>query len=148
MTTERPNKIECFREEYRFLSNFWPAEVRFEGIAYPTVEHAYQAAKTLDIKEREWFAALPRPGKAKIAAGKRPIRIDWPEVRVGIMTELVRKKFTRHADLAAKLLATGDAEIIEGNAWGDTFWGVCEGVGENNLGRVLMAIRAEIRAAE
>lgn len=141
------SNIESFRGEFRFLSNFWPAEVRFEGLTFPSVEHAYQAAKSLDIDERKRFAAMERPGKAKKAAEKMAIRLDWPAVRLGIMETLVREKFTNHRELAEKLLATGDAELIEGNAWGDVFWGVCDGVGENHLGRILMKVRAELAAA-
>src|SRR5690348_9381030 len=64
-----PNKIAEFQGEYRFLSNFWPAEVAYEGITYPTAEHAYQAAKTMDVNERKRIAALPTPAEAK-AAGR------------------------------------------------------------------------------
>src|SRR4051794_10492805 len=58
-------KIDSFQGEYRFLSNFWPAEVVYEGVTYPSVEHAYQAAKTLSIEERKRIASLPTPGEAK-----------------------------------------------------------------------------------
>src|SRR3954468_6821071 len=57
----RPAAIDSFQGEYRFLSNFWPAGVEFEGITYPTAEHAYQAAKTLDVALRKRIAAEPTP---------------------------------------------------------------------------------------
>jgi len=66
-------------------------------------------------------------------------------MRIGIMTELVRQKFTRHVDLKQKLLETGNAKLIEGNHLGDKFFGVCNGIGENWLGKILMQIREEIK---
>lgn len=72
------------------------------------------------------------------------LRPDWEEAKVGIMEELVRLKFTAHADLRARLLATGDAELIEGNNWNDRFWGVCRGQGQNQLGLILMKVRSEL----
>lgn len=137
-----------FRGEYAFLSNFHPAPVEFEGILYPTVEHAYQAAKTLNREERQRIANLPTPGAAKRAGKQVQLRPDWEDVKIDVMTRLVRRKFTCYPDLAEKLLATGDLPIVEINTWKDTFWGVCEGVGQNHLGRILMAVRKELRTQE
>jgi ribA/ribD-fused uncharacterized protein len=145
--TTKPAAIDSFQGEYRFLSNFYPAETVFEGITYPTSEHAYQAAKSLDPAERQKIAALPTPAEAKRAGRALPkLRDDWEQAKFDVMERCVRDKFTRHADLRDKLLATGDAELIEGNTWGDRIWGVYEGQGENHLGRILMKVRAELRA--
>ena len=138
-------RIESFHDEYRFLSNFFPVSVRYEGITFPTVEHAYQAAKTVDEAERWKFAELKSPGQAKRRGRKTAIRADWESVKVQVMSELVRQKFFRHEELAEMLLATEEAELVEGNTWGDRFWGVCEGVGQNWLGRILMTVRGELR---
>ncbi|RIK69394.1 MAG: DUF1768 domain-containing protein [Planctomycetota bacterium] len=139
--------IESFRGEYRFLSNFYPAEVVFEGITFPTCEHAYQAAKTLDSGERRSIAALATPSEAKRAGRELSLRADWDRVKLLVMEECVRDKFTRNPALRDRLLATGKARLIEGNVWGDTFWGVCDGRGENHLGCILMKVRAELSAA-
>lgn len=139
------NRISSFRGPYRFLSNFWSAEVHFEGMIYPSVEHAYQAAKTLDVVERRRIAALPTPAQAKRAGRALPLRPDWESVKFTVMEACVRDKFTRDADLRAKLLATGDAYLEEGNNWGDRVWGVYQGEGENRLGRILMHVRDELR---
>lgn len=136
--------IDRFAGEYRFLSNFWPAEVEFERVRYASVEHAYQAAKTFDRIEKQMIAEARTAGEAKRMSRKITIREDWEAVRVGIMTELVRAKFTNHAELREMLLATGEAELVEGNTWGDRFWGVCRGEGENTLGRILMQVRKEL----
>lgn len=136
-----------FQNEFRFLSNFHPCRIDWEGITYPSVEHAYQASKTLDQKERRQIANLSTPGKAKRAGQKLEIRPDWEEVKVPITESLVRQKFTRHSSLKRLLLATGNQEIQEGNTWNDTFWGVSlpTGEGRNELGEILMRVRRELR---
>lgn len=139
--------IDLFDGEYRFLSNFWPSVVHLDGVAYPSVENAYQAAKTVFRQRRERFLACT-PGQAKrLGIILRP---DWEAVKVGIMCALVQEKFTKHADLTARLLATEDRQLVEGNTWHDTFWGRCDcknhkGFGENMLGIILMDVRTELR---
>jgi ribA/ribD-fused uncharacterized protein len=140
-----PAKIAEFQGPYRFLSNFWPAEIEFEGLKYPTVEHAYQSAKTLDVNERRRIAALPTPAEAKAAGRALKLRDDWERVKFDVMEQCVRQKFTRHADLRQQLLDTGDAALEEGNTWGDRVWGVYQGQGENRLGKILMKVRDELR---
>jgi ribA/ribD-fused uncharacterized protein len=139
-------KIGSFQGDYRFLSNFWPATVEYEGIVYPTAEHAYQATKTLDMAERRRIAALPTPAQAKRAGEALKQRTDWPQIKYDVMLQCVRYKFTHHPELAAKLLATGDAYLEEGNTWNDHIWGVCDGWGTNWLGKVLMSVRWELQA--
>lgn len=142
-----PGKIGEFQGEYRFLSNFWPAPCEFEGVRYPSSEHAYQAAKTLDTVERSRIAALSTPSEAKKAGRALALRADWETVKFDVMRACVRSKFALNPDLAEKLLATGDALLEEGNTWGDRTWGVVDGVGENRLGRILMDVRGELRAS-
>lgn len=136
--------VSGFFGDHRFLSNFWPAEVRLEGISYPTVEHAYQAAKCVDPAVRGQIRDAAKPGKAKKMGSRADVRPDWEQIRVEVMHDLVRQKFLKHRDLGDLLLATGSAELIEENTWGDTFWGVCDGEGENRLGRILMEVREKI----
>jgi ribA/ribD-fused uncharacterized protein len=147
-TQSSTSRIPEFQGEYRFLSNFFPAEVVYEGITYPTVEHAYQSAKTLDMNERKRIAALKTPAEAKTEGRKLKLRDDWETAKFVVMEDCVRYKFTHHDDLRAKLLATGDAVLEEGNTWGDRIWGVYQGQGDNRLGKILMKIRAELRSAE
>lgn len=137
--------VNGFFNEFRFLSNFWYSEVVVDGVVYPTVEHAYQAAKFTDIEERTLVAEARTPGKAKRVSYKmKSFRTDWDEVKVDIMKVLVRQKFTRHDDLSVQLMLTHPHELEETNTWGDVFWGVCDGVGENQLGKILMDIREEL----
>lgn len=138
-------RIEGFFGDFHFLSNFHPSLVEVERIEYPTVEHAYQAMKTEDRTERQGIAAMASPGSAKRAGRKVKLREDWEKVKVGIMTDLVALKF-EDPELREKLLSTGNAYLEETNTWRDRFWGVCNGQGQNHLGRILMEVRDAIRA--
>jgi len=140
-----PAKIAEFQGEYRFLSNFWPAQIEFEGITYPTVEHAYQAAKSLNPADRRRIAALPTPAEAKAAGRAITLRSDWETAKFDVMERCVRAKFTTHPDLRKQLLATGNAQLEEGNTWGDKVLGISQGQGENRLGKILMKVRDELR---
>jgi len=141
-------KIKNFTNtEHRFLSNFYPCTITFMDITYPSVEHAFQASKTLDMEIREKIAKAPTPGKAKKMGRKVKLRFDWEDVKEVFMFLLLQKKFAI-PKLQRKLLATGDAELVEGNNWGDTYWGVCKGVGKNRLGELLMRVRQEIKDAK
>jgi ribA/ribD-fused uncharacterized protein len=137
--------IKRFRGKYSFLSNFYPADVVFEGVSYPTVEHAFQAAKTFLLHEREEIRNTTDPFLAKGLGRRVLLRADWDEVRLSLMEILLRQKFAPHTFLAKRLLETGDALLVEENTWGDRFWGVCNGNGQNMLGRILMEIRKDLR---
>lgn len=142
-------KITSFDGEYDFLSNFYAAEVLWKTILYPTNEHAFQAAKSNLIQERLEIAELATPGQAKRAGRKVQLRKGWEEIKYTIMKEIVTAKFSQYPELLEKLLATGDAELIEGNNWHDRCWGVCMcskcgGVGDNYLGRILMEVRKDL----
>jgi ribA/ribD-fused uncharacterized protein len=133
--------ITSFQGTNRWLSNFYPAKVTLDGVEYPTVEHAYQAAKTLDLNDRNLFRG-GNPGLAKRLGRDLELRSDWDTVKIGIMRDLLRQKFAG-GELHFLLLQTKGIDLVEGNNWGDRFWGVCAGVGENWLGRLLMEIRDE-----
>lgn len=138
------NLIESFNGNYRFLSNFAPCKVEYDGCIYPSTEHAYQAAKTLSATARKQLRDCESPSKAKKLGRKVVLRPDWENIKFDVMEELLRKKFNQ-PDFKRALLATGDAELVEGNTWGDTVWGVCKGKGSNHLGKLLMKIRTELK---
>ena len=143
--------INKFDGDHRFLSNFYLVRIEYEGIVYPSTEHAYQAAKFLDKSIRENISRFEKPGKAKYYPRKNPdkIRPDWDKVKVSIMHDLLVKKFSIPF-LRTMLYNTGEEPIVEGNTWHDNFWGNCtcedcSGIyGENRLGRLLMIIRDRI----
>ena len=148
-----PGRIDDFRGAYHFLSNFASAQVVLDGVTYPTLEHAYQAAKTLEPEGREQIRAASTPDLARKMGRKLAMRPDWPEVKVEVMRDLVRQKFEGRPDLHDLLLATGEAELVEGNTWHDNFWGDCRcsrcaaTTGLNWLGRLLMEMRERFRVA-
>ena len=132
--------IDSFTGENFFLSNFALSDITYNGVLYPTVEHAYQASKTLDLKERCGIASLTTPSMAKHAGKKVKLRDDWDKIKLNIMEELISLKF-EIPNLHKRLQETFPKELIEGNYWHDTFWGVCNGKGQNHLGKLLMKIR-------
>ena len=138
------SEIRRFAKEYLFLSNYYEAPVNYHGFTYGSSEAAYQAQKS---GEYELFAEL-RPHQSKTAARELPVREDWDDVKVSIMEEIVRAKFTQNPELAELLISTGDALLLEGNGWHDTYWGIDDktGEGENNLGKILMKIRDELKS--
>lgn len=143
-------KQEGFRGELQFLSNFAYLDepIWFEKVEYSTVEHFFHAMKTVDQMERISIARAPLKGlKARGRAVE--LRPDWDEVKLSVMKDALEYKFgDANPRLRDKLLATGDMELIEHNQWGDTYWGVCKGVGKNHLGRLLMEVRDDLNKAE
>lgn len=134
--------INEFKDEYAFLSNFLMVPVLYEGVWWKSVEHAYQAAKTTDPVWKQRIADAYTPGAAKKLGRQAPLKVFWDINKDRIMEDIVRSKFTNNPELKAKLIATNPHELIEGNWWGDIYWGVCNGVGENKLGKILMKVRA------
>ena len=137
--------IDHFRYQWAFLSNFYPCRVFLGLHKYATVEHAYQAAKTLDTGQRDKVRGAASPFLAKRMGGEVPLRPGWDRMKREIMADLLWQKFMHDPDLQAKLLSTGERELIEGHV-GDTYWGVDKhGHGANHLGKLLMSIRAIAR---
>lgn len=139
--------IEAFEGKYRFLSNFYMASTIYEGLEYPSAEHAYQASKSLNLAERKYIQKLETARKAKRAGRKVKLRPDWEAIKLDVMSAIVKSKFTRHPHLKSMLLKTGNAEIQEGNLWGDSFWGVDLETkhGQNHLGKILMNLRKQFK---
>ena len=137
--------ITSFSGEYEFLSNFYSVPVNYK-YTYSSAEAAYQAQKSENTSDALEFTKY-NPGKAKRMGRKVELRSDWEEVKLEVMRDVVFAKFFQNPELAKRLLATGDSTLIEGNDWHDTFWGVDleTGEGQNNLGKILMEIRAELK---
>lgn len=132
--------IENFKEDYFFLSNFFPCPIPYEGITYQSSEAAYQAAKCLDPQDRLQFQYLSA-GKAKHLGQRVMLRPDWEEVKQEVMWNILMIKFCQVPQMARLLLQTGDEELREENNWGDRYWGTVKGEGENHLGLMLMSLR-------
>jgi len=129
--------------KYRFLSNFWSCFIKLDGVTYPSVENAYQAAKCANTIDRAKFVDC-KASEAKRMGKLVSLRKDWNEIKLDIMYELVKQKFVADYALRGKLLETGSQEIQEGNWWGDCYWGTVNGIGENHLGKILMRVRDEV----
>ena len=142
-----------FDGKYAFLSNFFYAPFVYDGIIYPTNEHFFQAMKTLDQEKRKQIAEAKTPGAAKRMGRQVQLREDWEQVKYTAMRVGVERKFDAHHGLAKKLIATGDAILIEGNSWHDNTWGSCfcpkcaAIAGKNWLGEILMERRKELKEA-
>lgn len=136
--------IDKFRGKYGFLSNFYESPIEDENITYPTVEHYFQAQKTLNREEKLKIAKATKPAKAKKMGRQVKLRKDWEDIKLQVMEKALRLKF-QDSTLRKKLIATGDEELVEWNPWGDRYWGVCNGSGKNKLGKLLMKIRKELQ---
>lgn len=136
--------IKEFKGKNYFLSNFYVAPVVWNGIMYQNNEAAFQSAKTTNEKIRASFTLL-NPSQAKAKGRRVQLRHDWEKVKYDIMYEICFAKFSQNEDLKEKLLATGEQHLEEGNTWGDKIWGTVNGKGQNNLGKILMKVREELR---
>lgn len=137
--------INRFSGPYKFLSNFYPTPVEYNGHVWQSSEHAYMSAKSNNPHYLSQLKQCSTSGQAKQLGRVVELRKDWEQVKNYVMLEVLRVKFAKDSPLAFCLLATGDLRLVEGNTWGDTYWGVCKGVGENWLGRMLMQVREELR---
>lgn len=127
-----------FKGEYRWLSNFYPAKVYYGYYLFPSVEHAFQAAKAPILTRTKFQFGLP--GTAKRLGRQQPLPHNWEHIKIPIMRSLLAQKFEFNSELGLFLQGTEGA-LVEGNTWGDTFWGMCDGQGQNILGRLLMERR-------
>lgn len=142
-------KIDHFIGRNRFLSNFYITPIVMDNVVYDSVEHAYQASKTLDLDERDRIRQASTAGAAKHLGKTVTLRPDWESIKLLVMYNLVEQKFSADP-LKSKLIETGDAELIEGNYWHDNYWGSCECLKckpvtkQNLLGITLMEVRDEL----
>lgn len=140
------NVIDSFSGKYHFLSNFFLCFVPYEGLVYHSSENAFQAAKTLQLGAREVFALQAvTPNLSKQLGRALVLRPSWEIVKLAVMHDILTAKFSER-DLRKLLIETGDAQLVEGNTWGDTYWGVCDGKGSNFLGKTLMDVRNRLTA--
>lgn len=134
--------ISEFRGKYYFLSNFYSSPVYYRGMTFRNAEAAFHAQK--DRSRASEFTRL-NPSEAKRLGRRVRLRRDWEDIKEDIMFEVVMAKFGGSQALADALLATGDEKLVEGNTWGDRYWGVCDGKGLNKLGGILERVRENLR---
>lgn len=131
-----------FTGKLAFLSNFYRCTVEINGFRFKNAEAAYQSFKNLDHQIE--FESL-EANKAKQYAKKIPLRNDWDYIKLDVMYKVVKAKFIQNWYLGEWLIQTNDSDLVEENSWGDTFWGTCNGIGENHLGNILKKIKYEIK---
>lgn len=146
--------IATFKDEYRFLSNFYPCLLGYKGLTYPNAEAAFQAQKCSNEEDKVKYTLQKNPVRVKQMGKKEPnLPSNWDSISYDIMNEILRVKFSVPA-LAEKLIATGDAYLEEGNRWHDNRWGRCtcekcrDKESRNWLGNILMDIRAELQSSK
>ena len=139
--------IDNFSSKHHFLSNFYPEDMEYEGETYFSSEHAYQAAKATNEEDKQKVRRATTAYASKKAGRAILCRKDWENVKEDVMLEVLRAKFS-NLKLKEMLLETGEEELVEGNTWGDTYWGVCKGKGKNALGRALMKVREECKDSD
>lgn len=139
--------IDSFTNKYFFLSNFYKCSIEYDGMFYPTSEHAYQASKCLNINDKIKIQEVRTPGQAKRLGRKIKVREDWDDVKFRIMKEILQSKFS-WSPLRNMLVETNNKLLVEGNTWHDNIWGDCRcgrdeclASGMNKLGKILMEIR-------
>ena len=144
--------INKFDGQYAFLSNFYNSTIfdKNNNLSYPTVEHAFQAAKAQTPEEAYNISIASTPGRAKRLGRHCKLRPNWEEIKNDVMLNLLRQKFADPI-LQKKLIDTMDEYLEEGNTWHDNYWGVCycvnceDTIGKNHLGKALMQVRSELR---
>lgn len=142
-------KIDSFTGEYEFLSNFTYSPITRYGISVPTAEHAFQMLKATNLNDMQYIAQAHTPGLAKSRGRAVNMRGDWEQVKYEVMYAVQVDKYQQNPQLLKKLLATGDAELEEGNWWHDNIWGNCKCdrckniEGRNMLGEILMKVRSK-----
>lgn len=148
------NKITSFKDEHRFLSNFYQSPVTLGGLTYPNAEAAFQAQKCEKEEDKVKYTLVKNPVVAKRMGKKEPnLPENWRDISYGIMLDIIRAKFSL-PEMKEKLLATGEAELVEGNNHHDNLWGDCTcsrcaaKVGQNRLGKILMQVREELKQGD
>jgi ribA/ribD-fused uncharacterized protein len=132
-------------EQWRFLSNFYPATFYYHGVAWPSSEHFYQGMKfSGEVQER--VRRLSTPGETKRFARQNLDLVDpnWNERKVWVMRLALLLKFSQNEELTQRLLATGEETLVEDSPR-DAYWGCGQdGRGRNVMGRLLMEVRSHL----
>lgn len=149
MAISKYNNFSISNDKF-YLSNFYPCDINYEGITYPSTEHAYQAAKSLKLEDRELIRDAKTCKVAKSLGFKVELRPGWDQIKYFVMLDILRIKFL-YPDIAMKLMQELDDELVEYNYWHDNFWGICtcqrcsdNSVGLNSLGKILIQVKGEL----
>lgn len=133
-----------FRNEFACLSNMYPTPLKINGLCFSCAEAAFQSFKTTDPEIRKKFQFITGP-EAKRLGRKVELRPDWNEIRIAVMREVLKCKLKHYPSIYGVIAhaANTPGGVVEENTWNDTFWGVCNGRGENHLGKLLKELYDE-----
>ena len=139
--------INQFRGDFYFLSNMYECDIEFNKNKFKSIEHAYIYHKYDNIEIKK-LALSDIDGKVLKIESKRFKKVKgWDDIKLKLMYELLKVKFNK-TPFKEMLISTNDCNIVEGNSWNDTFWGVditqTPNIGENHLGRLIMKVRDEL----
>lgn len=141
---EESEMINSFTGQHQFLSNFYPCKIQVFGLEFLNSEAAFQSQKFLDKDAQLQFCCIDASTAKHLGHSRQwRLRSDWEQVKVTIMKQVLQAKFSDPI-LGRLLVDTYPQKLVEGNTWGDTYWGVCDGVGHNMLGRLLMKTREKL----
>jgi ribA/ribD-fused uncharacterized protein len=138
----------CRSDLNELLGTFSPHVFELEGLAWPSVEHYYQAMKFQET-DPEYFEKIRQASTAKAARklGRsrfKKIRKDWREVRRVVMTRAVYTKCRSHNEVSEQLLSSNERKILENSQY-DYYWGCGrDRLADNVYGHVLMDVRAKL----
>ena len=135
--------IDKFRGSFGLLSNMSACKIIANGYEFNSLENAYQSCKCKNQEDIKLFVNIT-PVRAKELGNQITIKDNWDDIKLEVMENLVYQKFSKNDKLKFLLLMTGNEKLIERNKYGDTFWGISNGVGENNLGKILMKVRQQL----
>lgn len=145
--TKRKILFYCTSTEYGEFSNFARFPIKLRGKKWPTSEHYFQAMKHSSISDRDEIRKAKTPSEASRQGRdrKKKLRRDWESVKVQIMREVIKAKFTQYPDICELLVSTDEAILIE-HTDNDNYWGDGgDGKGRNMLGRLIMELRTELQ---
>jgi len=140
--------INEFKGDYRWLSNFEAVTITIDGVSYPSVEHAYMSYKSNDPEWKKFcMDANNTAGDVKKKSREVKLVDNWDNLKFTVMSLCLTKKYEQEP-FRSRLIKTGTQNIVEGNYFGDTIWGVdlkyTPNIGENHLGRMIMKVREDL----
>ncbi len=131
---------------FQYLSPFSAHRIEIWGEVFSTVEHAYQAARIKPGAERDVIKNAASPLEAWRQGQKYkndPVLSIVDFDKFAVMEELFRAKIHQHPDIVEILKESGERDLIK-NVETDFYWGIGDGSGQNQMGKLWMKLRKEL----
>jgi len=155
LTLDTDKQVFFYEQDHYYLSNFSAFRLyRTVGTYawdFQTSEQAYHAERfshSEPLMNEVAFARSAHEAFRFAQNNKNLQRLDWDDVKIGIMRDILRAKISQHEYVRRKLLETGNRELVE-NSWRDDYWGWGPNRdGQNMLGKLWMEVRSEIQSQQ